>query len=70
MINSGSLKKTCSASIGSCFSTLLRVLPSTRAKRVKGLMRAKRGTPEGDYLDVLVTLVEAIDFPQACVQTR
>lgn len=39
-------------------------------KRIEGLMRAKRGTPEGDYLDVLVTLVEAwerrhypIDFP-------
>ena len=28
-------------------------------KRIEGLMRAKRGTPEGDRLDVLVTLVEA-----------
>ena len=28
-------------------------------KRIKSLMRAKRGTPEGDRLDVLVTLVEA-----------
>ena len=26
---------------------------------IEGLMRAKRGTPEGDRLDVLVTLVEA-----------
>jgi HTH-type transcriptional regulator/antitoxin HigA len=28
-------------------------------KRIENLMRAKRGTPEGDRLDVLVTLVEA-----------
>src|SRR5271157_5860265 len=28
-------------------------------KRIEGLMTAKRGTPEGDCLDVLVTLVEA-----------
>lgn len=28
-------------------------------KCIEGLMRAKRGTPEGDWLDVLVTLVEA-----------
>ena len=28
-------------------------------KRIEGLMSAKRGTPEGDRLDVLVTLVEA-----------
>ena len=28
-------------------------------KRIESLMRAKRGTPEGDRLDVLVTLVEA-----------
>ena len=28
-------------------------------KRIEGLMRAKRSTPEGDRLDVLVTLVEA-----------
>jgi HTH-type transcriptional regulator / antitoxin HigA len=27
-------------------------------KRIEKLMSAKRGTPEGDYLDVLVTLVE------------
>src|SRR5271169_3276815 len=30
-------------------------------KRIEGLMTAKRGTPEGDRLDVLVTLVEAWD---------
>jgi HTH-type transcriptional regulator/antitoxin HigA len=28
-------------------------------KDIEGLMDAKRGTPEGDRLDVLVTLVEA-----------
>jgi HTH-type transcriptional regulator / antitoxin HigA len=28
-------------------------------KRIERLMTAKRGTPEGDCLDVLVTLVEA-----------
>ena len=28
-------------------------------KEIEGLMNAKRGTPEGDRLDVLVTLVEA-----------
>ncbi len=28
-------------------------------KEIEGLMRAKRSTPEGDRLDVLVTLVEA-----------
>src|ERR1700687_264472 len=28
-------------------------------KRIENLMMAKRGTPEGDCLDVLVTLVEA-----------
>jgi HTH-type transcriptional regulator/antitoxin HigA len=28
-------------------------------KQIEGLMTAKRGTPEGDRLDVLVTLVEA-----------
>jgi len=28
-------------------------------KEIEGLMHAKRGTPEGDRLDVLVTLVEA-----------
>jgi len=28
-------------------------------KEIDGLMDAKRGTPEGDRLDVLVTLVEA-----------
>jgi len=28
-------------------------------KQIEGLMTAKRGTPEGDCLDVLVTLVEA-----------
>jgi HTH-type transcriptional regulator / antitoxin HigA len=28
-------------------------------REIEGLMRAKRNTPEGDRLDVLVTLVEA-----------
>jgi len=28
-------------------------------KEIEGLMRAKRNTPEGDRLDILVTLVEA-----------
>jgi HTH-type transcriptional regulator/antitoxin HigA len=28
-------------------------------KKIEGLMRAKRKTPQGDRLDVLVTLVEA-----------
>ena len=28
-------------------------------KEIKGLMRARRNSPEGDRLDVLVTLVEA-----------
>jgi hypothetical protein len=28
-------------------------------RRIETLMRAKRGTPEGDYLDALMTLVEA-----------
>jgi HTH-type transcriptional regulator/antitoxin HigA len=28
-------------------------------REIEGLMAAKRGTPEGDRLDVLVTLVEA-----------
>ena len=28
-------------------------------KEIEGLMRAKRKTPKGDRLDVLVTLVEA-----------
>ena len=28
-------------------------------KEIEGLMRAKRDTPEGDRLDVLITLVEA-----------
>jgi HTH-type transcriptional regulator / antitoxin HigA len=31
----------------------------TALKHIEGLMKAKRGTPEGDRLDVLVTLVEA-----------
>ena len=30
-------------------------------KEIEGLMHAKRGTPEGDRLDVLVTLVEAYE---------
>jgi len=28
-------------------------------KEIEGLMMAKRNTPEGDRLDILVTLVEA-----------
>ncbi|HEV2714682.1 MAG TPA: hypothetical protein VGU64_05415 [Terriglobales bacterium] len=28
-------------------------------KRIEGLMRAKRGTSEGDRLDLLLTLIEA-----------
>lgn len=39
-------------------------------KKIEGLMMARRSTPEGDRLDVLVTLVEAwerahyaLDFP-------
>jgi HTH-type transcriptional regulator/antitoxin HigA len=31
----------------------------TALKHIEGLMMAKRDTPEGDRLDVLVTLVEA-----------
>lgn len=41
-------------------------------KEIEGLMDAKRGSPEGDRLDVLVTLVEAwearhypLDLPDA-----
>lgn len=41
-------------------------------KEIEGLMRAKRNTPEGDRLDVLVTLLEAwerkrypLDLPDA-----
>jgi HTH-type transcriptional regulator / antitoxin HigA len=41
-------------------------------KEIEGLMNAKRSTPEGDRLDVLVTLVEAweakhypLDLPDA-----
>jgi HTH-type transcriptional regulator/antitoxin HigA len=30
-------------------------------KEVEGLMSAKRGTPQGDRLDVLVTLIEAFE---------
>ena len=30
-------------------------------KAIEGLMTARRGTPEGDRLDVLVTLVEAYE---------
>ena len=43
--------------------------------RIERLMTAKRGTPEGDCLDVLVTLVEAwerrhypLDFPDPVVK--
>jgi antitoxin component HigA of HigAB toxin-antitoxin module len=28
-------------------------------KEIEGLMHAKRNTPEGDHLDILITLVEA-----------
>ena len=41
-------------------------------KEVEGLMKARRGTPEGDRLDVLVTLIQAweakrypMDLPDA-----
>jgi hypothetical protein len=30
-------------------------------KEIEGLMGAKRGTPDGDRLDLLVTLVEAFE---------
>jgi HTH-type transcriptional regulator / antitoxin HigA len=33
----------------------------TALRRIEGLMGAKRGSPEGDILDVLVTLVEAYE---------
>jgi len=40
-------------------------------KQIEGLMIAKRNTPEGDRLDVLVTLVEAWErkhyFKNYCV---
>ncbi len=46
-------------------------------KEIEGLMDAKRGTPEGDRLDVLVTLVEAweakhypIDLPDPVAAIR
>ena len=46
-------------------------------KEIEGLMRAKRNTPEGDRLDVLVTLVEAweakrwpLDPPDAVEASR
>ena len=46
-------------------------------KEVEGLMNAKRGTPEGDHLDVLVTLIEAweakhypMDLPDAVEAIR
>ena len=46
-------------------------------KEIEGLMTAKRGTPEGDRLDVLVTLVEAweakhypLDLPDAIEAIR
>ncbi len=31
-------------------------------KEIEGLMRAERNTPDGDRLDVLVTLVEAWEY--------
>jgi HTH-type transcriptional regulator / antitoxin HigA len=44
---------------------------------IEGLMQARRGTPEGDRLDVLVTLVEAweakhypMDFPDPVAAIR
>ena len=46
-------------------------------KEIEGLMTAKRGTPEGDRLDVLTTLVEAweartipLDLPDPVVAIR
>jgi HTH-type transcriptional regulator/antitoxin HigA len=46
-------------------------------KEIEGLMTAKRGTPEGDRLDVLVTLAEAweakhypLDLPDAIEAIR
>ncbi len=46
-------------------------------KEIEGLMDAKRNTPEGDRLDVLVTLVEAweakhypLDLPDAVAAIR
>jgi HTH-type transcriptional regulator / antitoxin HigA len=33
----------------------------TALRTIESLMRAKRGTPDGDALDVLVTLVEAYE---------
>lgn len=46
-------------------------------KEIEGLMTAKRGTPEGDRLDVLTTLVEAweaqmfpLDLPDPVVVIR
>jgi len=46
-------------------------------KEIEGLMRAKRNTPEGDRLDVLVTFVEAwerkhfpLDLPDAIEAIR
>jgi HTH-type transcriptional regulator/antitoxin HigA len=46
-------------------------------KEIEGLMTAKRNTPEGDRLDVLVTLVEAwerkhypMDLPDAVEAIR
>lgn len=46
-------------------------------KEIEGLMTAKRNTPEGDRLDVLVTLVEAweakhypVDLPDPVAAIR
>jgi HTH-type transcriptional regulator/antitoxin HigA len=46
-------------------------------REIEGLMNAKRNTPEGDRLDVLVTLVEAweakrypLDLPDARTMPR
>ncbi len=48
-----------------------------RLKEIESLMTAKRNTPEGDRLDVLVTLVEAweakhypLDLPDAAEAIR
>jgi HTH-type transcriptional regulator/antitoxin HigA len=39
-------------------------------KEIEGLMRAKRDTPEGDRLDVLVTMVEAWEAKHLHVTCR
>ena len=39
-------------------------------KEIEGLMTAKRNTPEGDRLDVLVTLIEAWEAQSSSRSTR